>query len=160
MSIIVRPNNGSFEYGKVALDEWIMGVIEEVQTRYDQPTTNMKGEPCTKDQVRFKLLLDGYEFPYYSRWMTLSTHEKSNLYIKYINKLFGAKVLPDTVWDLEKLRGLKIKVMYEENTSKAGRVFQNIAQLRATDQAQIDMVELVVDETEETHDDSEETAPF
>ena len=111
----------SKDYEKVAISEMLTGIIEECQ--YDEKYT-FKGFQGKDDTVgvaiRFKLKLDGYKFPHYSRWMRLSTSEKSNLYKTYVVKLVEGAV-PDIDMDLDALRNMKIKVIFSEENN-----FQNI----------------------------------
>lgn len=115
------------EYEKVITDEWVIGIIEDIQ-RDENRDTGFKDEetqkPIIKDCVRFKFKLDGYAYPHYSRWMSFSYHEKSTLLKKYIFNLVE-KAKPDFDFDIEKLKGLRVKLMWQDNGD-----FQNIEMVR------------------------------
>lgn len=118
----IRP-----EYEKIKVDDWVLGVIEEIQ-RDEKRTTGFKdeetGEPIIKDCIRFKFNIEGCSYPHYSRWMTFSYHEKSGLYSKYLLSLVeNAK--PDMDFDLERFKQFKIKMMWANNGN-----FQNLELIR------------------------------
>lgn len=117
------PARERTEFEKVKVDEWIAGDIAEVQ--YDKAHEfTFKGEKKINPGVRFKFSLEGYNFPHYSRWMTFSYGEKSNLYRKYLFCLVdGAK--PDMDFDLDELKGFPIKTMWSNNDD-----FQNLEMIR------------------------------
>ena len=124
---------GRKDYERVAVDEWLTGEIAEVQ--YDeQRQYNVKDKEtgewskATAPHVRFKFKLDGYQYPHYSRWMKASTFEKSNLYGKYLKYLCPKFDCADQLIDLDKLQGIQIKVMFEDNNE-----FQNVTQIRGLD---------------------------
>ena len=141
--VIARGSSDSagFEYEKVVVDEWITGTIDDVEARYNHPVT-WQGVEKLRDQVRFVFKLDGYEYPHRSVWTTLSTHEKSNLYKKYIKPIF--KLDPDSTLDLDKMKGLKVKIMWVDQESKDGKVYQHVSQIRATDQEQVSKLDLTM----------------
>jgi hypothetical protein len=115
------PKRDNKDYEKVAIGEMLTGIIEECQ--YDEKHS-FKGFQGKEDTVgiaiRFKLKLDNYQFPHYSRWMRLSLSEKANLYKKYVVKLVEGAV-PDMDMDLDALKNMKIKVIWSEDGD-----FQNI----------------------------------
>jgi hypothetical protein len=115
------------DYEKVRTDDWVTGEIEDIQ-REEKRDTGFKdeetGEPIIKDCIRFKFKLDGYEYPHYSRWLSFSYHEKANLLKKYVmNLVEGAQ--PDMDFDVERLKGMKVKLMWQDNGD-----FQNIEMIR------------------------------
>lgn len=121
-----RKSNTNFERIKT-LDEWIAGTIEEVKLEENRVTgfkDDKTGLPKSADQVRFKFTLEGHSYPHYSRWMTYSMGEKSNLYLKYLKHLVE-DAAPDMDFDLDELKGLKIKTMW----SVSGE-FDNLEQIR------------------------------
>lgn len=120
-------------YEKVQVDEWLAGHIEEVQ--YDEHRAYKAKDKATGEWVektaphlRFKFRLDGYQYPHYSRWLKCSTHEKSNLYSKFLKHLCPQYDCQDKVVDLDKLVGITIKTMWENNED-----YQNITQIRGLD---------------------------
>lgn len=123
------------EYEKVAVDEWLPGMIETVQLQEDRPyrhTNDDTGETemLTAPHVRFKFKLDGYKYPHYSRWMKASTHKKSNLYSKYLRSLCPTHDCENQQIDVDKLTGVRIKIMWENNGD-----YQNVTQIRGLDAA-------------------------
>lgn len=150
MVIMAKPGkSGDFE--KVKIDEWINGEIVEVQERLgvdrkykDKDTGETKIRKV--DEVRLKLTLEGYEYHHYSRWMTLSTNENSNLYKKYIQSLFGSKFPPDTILDVERLTGLQVKTMWDETLTKQGGMFQFIGKIRLLNPNDAKNIDLLIDE--------------
>ena len=121
------PPRTKMEYEKVKTDDWTQGIIEDVQ-HDEKRDTGFKdddtGENKIVDSVRFKFKLDGYSYPHYSRWMTLSYHEKSNLFKKYITNLVEGAA-QDLDFDLERLKGFPVKVMWQDNGD-----FQNVEMVR------------------------------
>ncbi|MBW2993471.1 hypothetical protein KY317_02765 [Candidatus Woesearchaeota archaeon] len=160
MTVLAKPGKGDFDYETVKIDEWIVGQISDVQERLgvDKTFKDKDGELKTKkvDQVRFKFELQGYQFPHYSRWMTLSTNENSNLYKKYISSLFGTKFPADTLMNVEKLEGLFVKTMWDETIMKDGRPFQFISKIRLNDPNDADLIDLIANESEVDDDKPEE----
>jgi hypothetical protein len=115
------------------VDEWLTGRIEEVQYdehrayKFKNKDTN-EWEEGEAPHVRFKFKLDGYQWPHYSRWMKCSTHEKSNFYSKYLKFLCPQYDCQDKVVDLDKLVGLRVKTMWEDDGD-----YQHITQIRGLD---------------------------
>jgi hypothetical protein len=122
------PKRGNVEYERIlAYDEWIPGTIVEVKLEENRVTgfkDEKTGLPKSADQIRFKFALDGHEYQHYSRWMTYTFGEKSNLFTKYLKYLVeGAQ--PDMEFDLDELKGFKIKTMWSQNGD-----FDNLEQIR------------------------------
>lgn len=152
--VIIAKGHKNGDYEQVKIDEWINGTIEEVQERLnvEKPYKDKEtGETKIRkvDQVRFKFRLEGYEYPHYSRWMTLSTNENSNLYKKYIQSLFGNKFAPDTMLDVEMLNELQVKTMWDETPTKQGGMFQFVGKIRLLNPADVDKIDLVVVDDEQ-----------
>lgn len=104
------PNRKDYE--KVALGEFIFGVIEKVE--YDmQHKSNYQGQEKVGPAARLKFRLDGYQFPHCTRWMSFSYAEKSNLFTKYLSKLVD-NAEPDMKFDLDKLTGMNVKTLWAE----------------------------------------------
>ena len=119
-----RPEN--MEYEQVKIDEWISGVIEDVQHEEKHEFTGQYAK--IGPAVRFKFKLDGYQYPHYSRWMVFSYGEKANLYKKFLTPLVdGAYEWFD--FEINNLKGMKVKLMYSETASN-GKRFQNIELIR------------------------------
>lgn len=121
-----KKHAGDFERIK-QYDEWIPGVIEEIKLEEERATgwkDEETGEEKYADMVRFKFSMEGYQYPHYSRWMTYSFAEKANLYKKYLQHLIeGAH--PDMEFDLDLLKGFKIKTMWTQNGD-----YDNLEQIR------------------------------
>lgn len=108
---IKPPPREKMEYERVKSNEWISGTIAEVE-HDPMRKSSFKGTEKVGPMVRFKFALDGYQFPHYSRWMSLSYADKANLYKTFIVELVeDAKPYMD--FDMELLRGLKIKTMWK-----------------------------------------------
>ena len=124
---MVYISGGKKDFEKVILDEWIEGTIEDIQEFKDveKTYTNDDGEKETRkiNQVRFKFKLDGYEYAHYSKKMTASMNERSSLYI-FLQQLYGDLLAPDIPVELDMLKGVKIKSMWNEVTLKNGNKFQ------------------------------------
>lgn len=105
------PQRPKTEYEHIPkYDEWISGEIADIE--YDQEHKKMfQGEEKIGPAVRFKFTLEGCSFPHRSRWLTFSYGEKSNLYKQFLSHLIK-DVEPDMDFDLDILKGLKIKTMW------------------------------------------------
>ena len=120
-------NTNNDEYEKVPVDVWLDATIVEIK-RDENHETTFQGQTTMKDCIRFKFDIDGCEMPHYSRWLTFSYSAKANLYKRYITKLVaGCSEYFD--FDIESLKGMKIKLMYSE-TTKDGKTFQNVEMVR------------------------------
>lgn len=119
------PKQEKTEYEKVNTEDFVFGVIEEVQYEQEHLFKGFQGaEDKRKPAARFKFKIEGCQFPHYSRWMAFSYAEKSNLLNKYLVPLVeGAE--PDMDFDLDALRGFKVKMLWSEKNG-----FQNIETIR------------------------------
>lgn len=122
------PRQSSIDYERIQkYDEWIPGIIEDIRLEENRATgflDDKTKQPKFADQVRFKFKLEGHAYPHYSRWMTYSLGEKANLYLKYIKHLVES-AQPDMKFDLDNLKGFKIKTMWSQNGD-----FDNLEQIR------------------------------
>jgi hypothetical protein len=117
----MRPEKKKVDFEKVAIGEMLTGIIEQCQYDREHVFKGFQGkEDTVGTAIRLKLKLDGYNWPHYSRWMRLSTSEKSNLYKKYVVKLVEG-AMPDIDIDLDILNGMQIKVIFTEEND-----YQNI----------------------------------
>lgn len=124
-------NREEFDFEQVDVNDFIVGKIEDIAYDPEHKTT-WNGETKIRFCVRFKFKLEGYEFPHYSRWETFTYGEKGNLYKKYLSHLVEG-AYPDMDFDLDLLKGMKVKTMwaekrYEENGNE--KVFQSIELIR------------------------------
>lgn len=117
------PTRQKIDFEKVKTDEWIPGTISEIQYNMEYKSA-FEGKEKTGPAVRFKLALEGYQWPRYTRWMTFSYGEKSNLYKKYLSQLVEGAT-PDMDFDLDSLKGMPIKTMWANNDN-----FQNLEMIR------------------------------
>ena len=115
-------------YEKVKLDNWLNGQIDEVVEEKEHEF-NYKGKTTVYPGIRLKFILEGYQYPHYSRWMKFPLGRKSNLFKKYVSSLIESPK-PDSNIDIDCLQGLKIKTMWSEQTSQDGKVYQNIEMIR------------------------------
>ena len=119
------PKPDKTEYEKVSTDDFLTGVIKEVQYDQEHKFKGFNGEADKlKSAVRFKFEIDGYKHSHYSRWMTFSYGEKSNLFLKYLVPLVDGAV-PDMDFDLDQLKGLKVKTLWSEKND-----FQTVETIR------------------------------
>lgn len=114
------PKTENKDFEKVSTEDFVQGVIEEIQ--YDKEH-KFKGYNGAEDKVRpatrFKFKLEGCQYPHYSRWMTFSYSEKSNLYTKYLVSLVE-NAQPDMDFDLDNLKGMKVKTLWSEHNGYQG----------------------------------------
>uniref|UniRef100_A0A6M3IV98 Uncharacterized protein n=1 Tax=viral metagenome TaxID=1070528 RepID=A0A6M3IV98_9ZZZZ len=113
------PKGSGVVFEKVSIGELLPGVIDNVE--YDQNHKfTFQGEDKIAAAVRLVFKLDGYKFPHRTRWMKFNVGEKANLYKLILSKLVeGAK--PDMDFDIDHLKGMKIKTLWAENGD-----FQNL----------------------------------
>lgn len=160
MPIPKQKGKSDFErIKKEHLDEWICGHIEEVQYEAEH---QFKGQFAKiGEAVRFKLRLEGYSEPKYSRWMTFSYSEKSHLYKEFVMPLVdGAYEYFD--FEIKNLEKVRIKVMYCEDKYK-DEVYQNIKLVKPLDgkisfdgpQAEVPTIQL-----EGANEKTEDEVPF
>ncbi len=147
----MKPPVQERNYEKVKTDDFLPGMIEDVQYDKEHPF-KYKGVESTAFGVRFKFTLQGYKYPHFSRWMKFNYGEKANLYKKYLVPLVdGAK--PEMDFDLDQLKGMKIKTLWSEKDD-----FQNVETIRPAGKKLIPVripSEPLADMAEnETHDDS------
>lgn len=119
----MRPPVQERNYEKVSTDNFIPGIIEEIQ--YDKEHKfKFKGEESIAFGCRFKFMLEGYKHAHYSRWLKFNYGEKANLYKKYLVPLVdGAK--PEMDFDLDQLKGVKVKTLWSEKND-----FQSVETIR------------------------------
>jgi len=129
--MVIIKGSGDFE--SVQIDEWITGSILDVEHRLNENKKvkdKLTGEMTTKSAQELRLILglDGYAFNHNSRWLTASMNKESNFYKNFVAKLMP-DVKPNTDFDSDELKGMKVKVMYE-NTEWQGKTYQNISAIR------------------------------
>ncbi len=115
-----RRNN--VDYERVKTGDFINGRIIDIQ--YDEEHEfKFKGDIKMRPACRFVFELEGYKFKHYTRWITFSYGEKTNLYKKYLeNLVLGA--MPDMDFDLDQLKGMSVKTIWK------GEDFQSIELIR------------------------------
>lgn len=111
------PQKKQFETVKV--DEWINGEITDIKYEMEH-----QFKKSMNPGVQIKLTLAGYKFPKTTPWMIFSYFKSSGLYKNFILPLVEGAA-PDRRFDLDVLKSLKIKVMYEQNGE-----YQNIKMVR------------------------------
>lgn len=138
------------DYERVPVGVFVTGEIAEVQHEKDHI---FKGKNATTaDAIRFKLTLDGLKFPHYSRWMTFTTSEKSNLYLKWLSALVeGAK--PDMNINIKILEHLRIKMIWINDPRNPD--FQSIQLVLPADD-----VKILAGETPPPAAEGEDVVPF
>jgi hypothetical protein len=115
------PTRKTTDFEKVVVGDFITGTISKISYDMEHKFKGFEGkEDRISAAVRFAFKLDGYEFPHYSRWMSFSLGEKSNLYKKYVSKLV-ANAKPDMDMDIDVLQDMKVKTIWDEQGD-----FQNL----------------------------------
>lgn len=122
------PSNKKHDYEMVKTDDWVLGTIKDIE-RDEHHKTFFQGKEAEKDCVRLVFELEGYEYPHKSRWMTFNYSEKANLYNKYLISLVDG-ISPYCYFDIEKLKGLRIKTMWKTEKGKDGNDYQTIEIIR------------------------------
>ena len=124
-------------YERCEDDVWIEGTIKELQERMN--TRKYKNDDTGEyeerevDEMRFVFQLEGYKFNHFSRWMTKSTGENSNLFKKYLKKLIP-DFEPNGRIDLEALVGKRVKTMWVSEEGKDGNTYQGVLQIKPVDE--------------------------
>lgn len=113
---------------KVKTDEFVSGFIEDILYDTEHLFKGFKGAPDEKKPaVRLVFLVDGYKFPKKTNWMKFNYSAKSNLFKKFIEPLV-ADAKEYMKFDLDQLKGLKVKMLWKDNGD-----FQNIETIRPAD---------------------------
>ena len=121
----MKPQKSDIEYEKIDINDFVTGTIDEIQYEQDHLFKGFQGaEDKKRPAVRFKFVVNGYQHKHYSRWMTFSYGEKTNLYLKYLVSLVEG-ALPDMDFDLDKLKGMAVKMLWKEQNG-----FQSIETIR------------------------------
>jgi len=116
---MVYPPKRTTQFEKVGIGEFIKGEISDIE--YDQKHKfTFQGKETEAPALRFIFKLDGYQYLHRSRWMKFNLGEKANLFKKYVSKLV-ANAHKDMCFDLDELKGMRVKTIWEENND-----FQNI----------------------------------
>lgn len=108
----MKPPKREYDYERVPTDNMVTGVIEEIQYEQEHKFT-FQGQTKVAPAVRFKFKIEGCQYPHYSRYMSFSYGEKSNLYQKYLLALVD-NAEPDMDFDLDDLKGMKLKMLWQE----------------------------------------------
>lgn len=123
---MLPPPRPKMEYEKVLEDEWIPGVIDEIEYDLERKST-YKGQERVGPAIKIKMVLEGYKYPKSSGWMSFIYSEKSNLYKTYICGLV-ANPKPYMDFDPDALRGMKIKCMWGTNPNNPE--YQNLVRIK------------------------------
>ena len=122
------PANKKTDFEKVVVGEMLPGIIEDITYDQEHKFKGYQGGPDTEQPaVRFKFALDGYKYAHYSRWYKFNYGEKANLYKIFLVKLVENAV-PDMDFDLDLLKGMKVKTLWNENKD-----FQNLESIYPID---------------------------
>lgn len=143
----MKPEAREFE--KVNTGDFIPGVLTDI--KYDmEHEFSYKGTKSISPGVKLIFQLEGYKDPKPSGWLKFMYADKSNLYKKYVSALVeGAKPFMD--FDLEQLKGIKVKILYKD--SDDGK-YQNIDTIRPVG------AKIKVDPKFVPKEADEETVPF
>ena len=110
------------DFEKVSTGDFINGKIADIQYE-EEHEFKFQGDIKIRPACRFVFELEGYKFKHYSRWLTFSYGEKTNLYKKFlVNLVLGA--MPDMEFDLDNLKEMPIKTIWK------GEEFQSIEVIR------------------------------
>jgi hypothetical protein len=149
------PPRQNKEYEKVKTGDFIIGVISDIE--YDNEHKFVyQGKEKISSAVRFIFAFEGYKYKHYTRWMSFSYGEKTNLYQKYITKLVE-NAFPDFEFDLDNLKGMKVKTIWAEKND-----FQYVELISPFDRKVVyNLPEINLDEPrEESKPEPEEELPF
>jgi len=121
-------------YEKVQIDEWISGIIVDVEFRTNKEKKYFdkdSGETKTRTAEELKIIIDlqGYEYKKSTPWMTISTHPKSKLFgvLRGIDPTFAENGKTDIL----SLINLPVKLMYDEAPNKSGEgMWQSISKIK------------------------------
>jgi len=160
------PPQKKVDYELVRVDDWIDGIIEEVELDNEHKFI-WKGTETIQPGVRFKFKLAGYDYPHYSRWNKFNTGSKANLYKKYIVSLVDDPE-PNMMIDLDDFVGFKIKTMWTEKKDAQGRIWQNTELIRPLEDKLVnnpewkkhEAVEPAPDATKEAESVDDSSVPF
>jgi len=124
---MIPPKREEVKYELVKTGDFITGVIDNIE--YDENHTfSFQGTEKVSPAVRLVFKLDEYEHLHRTKWMNFIYSEKSNLYKKFIIPLVALPV-PYFEFDIEKLKGMKVKAIWE-NSEWKGKTYQNIELIR------------------------------
>jgi hypothetical protein len=124
----VKPTKRNTEFEKVAIGEMIPGTIVNIEYDKEHKFKGYQGgEDTIQEAVRFIFDLENYKHHHFSRWLKFNYGEKANLYKIFIAKLVD-NAQPDMDFDLDLLKGMKIKTLWAEN-----KEYQNLESIFPVD---------------------------
>lgn len=150
------PEREKTDFEKINIDDFVVGEIEGIQYDLEHQFKGFQGaEDKVKPAIRFKFKIEGYKFSHYSRWMSFSLGEKSNLFLKYVQPLVeGAK--PDMDLDLDVLLHMKVRMLWNEKNG-----FQSIETIRPIGKKiSAGTVDVEMNPDEEFPEELKQEAPF
>lgn len=153
------PEQKQTEFEKVDTNDFVTGEIADIQYEQEHLFKGYNGaEDKKRPAVRLKFKVDGYKHQHYSRWMTFSYGDKSNLFLKYLVPLVeGAQ--PDMDLDLDVLKGVKVKMLWSEKNG-----FQSVETIRPIGKKISALKEIQIDDDlqpdDEFPEDLKEDTPF
>jgi hypothetical protein len=131
----MKPQKRNQDFEKVAIGEMITGKISNIEYDKEHKFKGFQGgEDTIQEAVRFIFELDGYQHRHFSRWLKFNYGEKANLYKIFITKLVE-DAQPDLDFDLDLLKGMKIKTLWAENKGYQNleSIFPVDAKVKASD---------------------------
>lgn len=150
----MKPQDSRKEFvsEKVPTDEFLTGTIQKVEYEKEH---QFKGKFArVSEAVRIVIKLDGYEQLKKTRWMTFNYDEKSALF-KLVVQPLVKDAYPYLDFDIQKLEGMKVKVMFSEDTFE-GKTFYGVQMLKpAKGKLDIDLPTVQIEE-----EPSGEDTPF
>lgn len=141
----MKPQDSRKEFvsEKVPTDEFLTGTIQKVEYEKEH---QFKGKFArVSEAVRIVIKLDGYEQLKKTKWMSFKYDEKSTLFKMVVLPLVK-DAYPYLVLDIEKLEGLKVKVMFAEEEYE-GKTFYGVQMLKpAKGKLDIDLPTVQIEE--------------
>ena len=148
------PKREQKDFERVAIGEMIKGELSDIQYDMEHVFKGFQGKEDTKAAaVRFVFTLEGYKHKHFSRWMRFNYGAKSNLFSKYLCKLVAGAV-PDMDYDLDFLKGMKVKTLWSENNG-----FQTIESIFPLEKKEVATKQPSIDEPP-VDDSQAEEMPF
>lgn len=124
---MIPPKQDKIDYELVKTGDFITGTIDNIEYN-EKYSFKFQGTETIGPAVRLVFKLDGYEHLHRTRWMKFVYAEKANLYKKFIVPLVAIPV-PYMEFDIENLKGMKVKTIWESNVWKE-KTYQNIELIR------------------------------
>lgn len=141
----MKPQDSRKEFvsEKVPTDEFLTGVIQKVEYEKEH---QFKGKFArVAEAVRVVIKLDDFDQLKKTKWMSFKYDEKSTLFKMVVQPLVK-DAFPYMDFDIQKLEGMKVKVMFSEDTFE-GKTFYGVQMLKpAKGKLDIDLPTVQIEE--------------